>query len=134
LGTIRHLIEWTSVGIEVLAVAVIVAAIVSLALTRGTVRYFLQRSTSPGDGETKPSLSKPLLMALELLVAADVLRTVVLEPTLYNVVALALLILVRTFLSWSMRVEIDGRWPWQSKASVRDQKPQTRRERILYNQ
>jgi uncharacterized membrane protein len=135
LGTIRHLIEWTSVGIEVLAVAVIVAAIVSLALTRGTVRYLLQRSTSstPGDGENKPSLSKPLLMALELLVAADVLRTVVLEPTLYNVVALALLILVRTFLSWSMRVEIDGRWPWQSKVSVRDQKPQTRRDRILYN-
>jgi uncharacterized membrane protein len=122
VGTIRHLIEWTSVGIELLAVAVIVAAIVSLALTRGAVRYLLQRSTSgtQGDAENKPSLSKPLLMALELLVAADVLRTVVLEPTLNNVIALALLILVRTFLSWSMRVEMDGRWPWQPKVSARD--------------
>ena len=122
MGTIRHLIEWTSVGIEVLAVAVIVAAIVSLALTRGAVRDLLQRSTpgTQGDAENKPSLSKPLLMALELLVAADVLRTVVLEPTLNNVVALALLILVRTFLSWSMRVEMDGRWPWQPKVSARD--------------
>jgi len=135
LGTIRHLIEWTSVGIEVLAIAVIVVAIVSLALTRGTVRYLLQRSTSstPADGENKPSLSKPLLMALELFVAGEVLRTVVLEPTLYNVVALALLILVRTFLSWSMRVEIDGRWPWQSKVSVRDQEPENGRDRIFYN-
>jgi uncharacterized membrane protein len=135
VGTIRHLIEWTSVGIEVLAVAVIVAAIVSLALTRGVVRYLIQRSTSgtPGAAENKPSLSKPLLMALELLVAADVLRTVVLEPTLNNVIALALLILVRTFLSWSMRVEMDGRWPWQPKVSVRDQEPQTRGDRILYN-
>ena len=89
----------------------------SLALTRATVRYLLQRSTpsTPSDGENQPSLSKPLLIALELLVVADVLQTVVLEPTLYNVVALALLLLVRTFLSWSMRVEIDGRWPWQSK-------------------
>ena len=122
MGTIRHLIEWTSVGIELLAVAVIVAAIVSLALTRGAVRYLLQRRTSgtQGDAENKPSLSKPLLMALELLVAADVLRTVVLEPTLNNVIALALLILVRTFLSWSMRVEMDGRWPWQPKVSARD--------------
>jgi uncharacterized membrane protein len=122
VGTIRHLIEWTSVGIELLAVAVIVAAIVSLALTRGAVSYLLQRSTSgtQGDAENKPSLSKPLLMALELLVAADVLRTVVLEPTLNNVIALALLILVRTFLSWSMRVEMDGRWPWQPKVSARD--------------
>jgi uncharacterized membrane protein len=122
VGTIRHLIEWTSVGIELLAVAVIVAAIVSLALTRGAVRYLLQRSTSgtQGDAENKPSLSKPLLMALELLVAADVLRTVVLEPTLNNAIALALLILVRTFLSWSMRVEMDGRWPWQPKVSARD--------------
>lgn len=135
MGTIRHLIEWTSVGIEVLAVAVIVAAIVSLALTRGVVRYLIQRSTSgtPGADENKPSLSKPLLMALELLVAADVLRTVVLEPTLDNVKALALLILVRTFLSWSMRVEMDDRWPWQPKVSVQDQKPQTRGDRILYN-
>jgi uncharacterized membrane protein len=123
VGTIRHFIEWTSVGIELLAVAVIVAAIVSLALTRGSVRYLLQRSTAGATGavEDKPSLSKPLLMALELLVAADVLRTVVLEPTLNNVVALALLILVRTFLSWSMRVEMDGRWPWQPKVSVQDQ-------------
>ena len=52
-------------------------------------------------------------MALELLVAADVVQTVVLEFTLSNVAALGLLVLVRTFLSWSLVVEIEGRWPWQ---------------------
>ena len=83
MGAIRYLIEWTSAGIEVLAVAVIVAAIVPLALTRGTVRYLLRYSTAGTDSaEYKPCLSKPLLMALELLFAADVLRTVALEPTL----------------------------------------------------
>jgi uncharacterized membrane protein len=121
--TIRHLIEWMSVGIEVVAVGVIVTGIVSLALSRGALRYLFQfqRGTS-STGSTagaaegdKHSLGRPLLVALELLVAADVLRTVVLEPTLNNVVALGLLILVRTFLSWSMRVEMEGRWPWQPK-------------------
>jgi uncharacterized membrane protein len=119
VGTINHLIELVSVGIELLAAAVILAAIVSFALTKGAVRYLFQRGTAGTLGtsstaeNTKPSLGKPLLIALELLVAADVLRTVVLEPTLYNVATLALLILVRTFLSWSMRLEMDGRWPWQ---------------------
>ncbi|HMD01787.1 MAG TPA: DUF1622 domain-containing protein, partial [Candidatus Baltobacteraceae bacterium] len=58
-------------------------------------------------------LAKGLLLGLELLVAADVVRTVALEPTLNNVAILGLLVVVRTFLSWSMAVEMDGCWPWQ---------------------
>lgn len=129
METIRHLIEWTSVGIEVIAVAVIVTGIVSLAFSRGAVRYLFLRSTASTVGAAegyKHSLGKPLLVALELLVAADVLRTVVLEPTLNNVVALGLLILVRTFLSWSMRVEMEARWPWQAKTPAQDNRAQTR--------
>ena len=45
--------------------------------------------------------------------AADVVRTVALEPTLNNVAILGLLVVVRTFLSWSMTVELEGSWPWQ---------------------
>jgi uncharacterized membrane protein len=48
-----------------------------------------------------------------LLVAADVIRTVTLDPTMQNVLILAVLVLVRTFLSWSLVVEMKGRWPWQ---------------------
>jgi uncharacterized membrane protein len=118
--TIRHLIEWMSVGIEVVAVGVIVTGIVSLAFSRGALRYLFQfqrgtSSTVDAAEGNRHSLARPLLVALELLVAADVLRTIVLEPTFNNVVALGLLILVRTFLSWSMRVEMEGRWPWQPK-------------------
>ena len=64
----------------------------------------------------KHGLGKALLLALELLVAADVVQTVVLEFTLANVTALGVLVLVRTFLSWSLAVEIEGRWPWQPSA------------------
>lgn len=130
METIRHLIEWMSVGIEVVAVGVIVTGIVSIALSRGALRYVFQfrRGTSStvaaAEGD-KHSLGRPLLVALELLVAADVLRTVVLEPTLDNVVALGLLILVRTFLSWSMRVEMESRWPWQPKTPAEDHEAQS---------
>jgi uncharacterized membrane protein len=53
------------------------------------------------------------LLGLEILVAADIIRTVALEATLQSVVVLGLLVLVRTFLSWALVVEIEGRWPWQ---------------------
>ena len=54
----------------------------------------------------------------ETAVAADVVRTVALEPTLKNVGVLGLLVLIRTFLSWSLTVEIEGRWPWQSRSGT----------------
>jgi uncharacterized membrane protein len=62
-------------------------------------------------------LGRSLLLGLEFLVAADVVRTVALEPTLSNVAVLGLLVLVRTFLSWTLTVEIEGRWPWQAQKS-----------------
>ena len=58
------------------------------------------------------------MLGLEILVAADVVRTVALEPTLLNVATLGLLVVVRTFLSWSLAVEIEGHWPWHDKPGV----------------
>lgn len=58
-----------------------------------------------------------LLMGLDLLIAADVIKTVTVEPTLENIVSLGLLVLVRTFLSWSLILEVSGRWPWQRRPS-----------------
>jgi len=60
-------------------------------------------------------LGRVLLLGLEILVAADIVRTVALDPSFENVAVLGLLVLVRTFLSWSIVVEIEGRWPWQPK-------------------
>jgi hypothetical protein len=56
---------------------------------------------------------KALLLGLEFLVAADIIRTVALEETLESVIVLGLLVLIRTFLSWALVVEIEGRWPWR---------------------
>lgn len=56
---------------------------------------------------------RSVLLGLEILVAADLIRTIAVALTLENLVALALLVVIRTFLSFSLEVELDGMWPWQ---------------------
>jgi len=115
IDTIRTAIEWAALGIEMLGAIIIVAGVLRVAITRGTVR-FLMKLDEPGAYESyKHQIGRSLLLGLEFLVAGDVVRTVALEPTLDNVAVLGLLVLVRTFLSWSLTVEIEGRWPWQPR-------------------
>jgi uncharacterized membrane protein len=107
-------IEWAALIIEVLAVLIIVVAI-SASMVRYGVRAVLHREVRMEDryGELKASLGRSLLLGLEILVAADIVRTVALEATLQSVAVLGLLVLIRTFLSWALVVEVEGRWPWQ---------------------
>lgn len=115
IGVVRTAIEWASLGIEVLGALVIIAGVIQVIIAHGTVR-FLVKLEKPGAFESyKHQLGRTLLLGLELLVAGDVVRTVALEPTLNNVAVLGLLVVIRTFLSWSLFVEIEGRWPWQAK-------------------
>lgn len=60
-------------------------------------------------------LGRSILLGLELLVAADIIRTVAVTPTVRSVAVLAVIVLIRTFLSFSLELEITGRWPWQSR-------------------
>ncbi|MFM8322205.1 MAG: DUF1622 domain-containing protein [Chloroflexota bacterium] len=106
-------IKITSLVIEYLAVAIIVGMV-----AYSTARYFsslIGRRFAPDMSyrEYKHALGRALLLGLEILVAADVIRTVALEPTFENIAALGLLVAVRTFLGWSLVVEIEGHWPWQ---------------------
>jgi uncharacterized membrane protein len=115
---IRYAIEWAAFGIEILGTLIIVVGVLRVAITRGTVRFLL-RLEQPGAYESyKHQIGRSLLLGLEFLVAGDVVRTVAVEPTLVNVAVLGLLVLVRTFLSWSLTVEIEGRWPWQPRKAV----------------
>ncbi len=104
----RIVAEW----IEVLAVIVIAVAVVVSMLGGLIVRF---RSDGTAAFKTfKRYIARGLLIGLDLLIAADIINTVVLEATLENVVILGLLVLIRTFLSWSLVLEMDGRWPWQA--------------------
>ena len=123
IETVRIAIEWAALGIEMLGAIVIVAGVLRVAITRGTVRFLLKLD-DPGAYESyKHQIGRSLLLGLEFLVAGDVVRTVALEPTLVNVAVLGLLVLVRTFLSWTLAVEIEGRWPWQPRPAVPSQHP-----------
>jgi len=112
--TISEWIELAALAIEIIAVAIIAGAIVY------AIGHFLFQSILRPDKkgqyqQLKVRLGKALLLGLEILVAADIIRTVALEATLESVTVLGLLVLIRTFLSWALVVEIEGRWPWQPK-------------------
>jgi uncharacterized membrane protein len=105
-------IEVAALVIEVLAVAIIVVAIF-YSTFRFLVQAAARREIKEQYEQLKISLGRSLLLGLEILVAADIVRTVALEATLQSVAVLGLLVLIRTFLSWALVVEIEGRWPWQ---------------------
>ena len=102
----------TRVGevIDILGVAAIVIGVL-YAMADAAVRRM--RRTGPVYARFRRVLGRAILIGLELLVAADIIRTVAVTPTLESVAVLALIVLIRTFLSWSLEVEINGRWPWQ---------------------
>jgi uncharacterized membrane protein len=112
VGEISSWVEYAAAGMELLAVAIIVIATLA-----ATVAYLLKLAARQADRSTyndyRHKIGRALLLGLEILVAADIIRTVVLEPTLINVLVLGLLVLIRTFLSWSLVLEIEERWPWQ---------------------
>jgi uncharacterized membrane protein len=115
-GLATTLLEWIEVAalsLELLAVGIII--VVALLSTALFVRRVLAERRLPAAyGHYKLQLGRGLLLGLEMLVAADVVRTVALAPTLSNVAVLGILVLIRTFLSWSLTVEIEHRWPWQT--------------------
>ena len=108
-----EVIEMVAEGIEALAVIVIVGGIVY-----GIVRYIFHTrlAVSGAYKRFKDRIGNSLLLGLEFLVAADIIRTVALDPSLQSVAVLGLLVLIRTFLSWALVVEIEGAWPWKKKS------------------
>jgi uncharacterized membrane protein len=107
---IREWVELAAQGVEALAVAIMIGFIII-----GTTRWlFHSLKNINGTYERyRVILGKTLLVGLELLVAADIIRTVALDLTLKNIALLGSLVGVRTFLGWTLTVEVEGRWPWQ---------------------
>lgn len=84
----------------------------------GTLLLFIYRFASGFDREKavadlRSSLGRAILLGLEFLVAADIINTVAVQPTLGSVAVLAGIVAIRTFLSFSLETEIEGRWPWE---------------------
>ena len=107
-------IDAAAIGIEVLAVVIIIVAIL-FSIGRYLFQVALHPELEDGYRRLRLHLGRTLLLGLEILVAADIVRTVALDTTLESILTLGLLVLVRTFLSWALEVEIEGRWPWQPR-------------------
>jgi uncharacterized membrane protein len=108
----NDVIEKIGMTIDAAGVAVIVAGAV-IALVVAAVR--LSRHENDVYRRFRQQLGQAILLGLELLVAADIVRTVAASPTLTSVAILAAIVLIRTFLSFSLEVETTGRWPWQKR-------------------
>jgi uncharacterized membrane protein len=80
---------------------------------------FRRIGVEPGYRSFRGDLGRSILLGLELLVAADILNSLVIDPTLDDLAVLAGIVLIRTFLSVSMEVEINGHWPWESARLAR---------------
>lgn len=112
------IVEWCALGIEFLAIALIVSAIF-VATSMFVYGLLTQAAYAPDHYSAyKRRIGRALLLCLEILVAADIIRTVALESTFASVLSLGLLVVVRTFLSWSLILEVEGRWPWEPKESA----------------
>ncbi len=107
-------VDWAGRGIEAAGVAAIV-----LGAVVATLRFFMHLRSSIDSSRAyrvyREGLGRALLLGLELLVAADIIRTVATEPTFRGVGILAAIVLIGTFLSVALELEIEGRWPWQAR-------------------
>ena len=98
-------------AINAAGVLVIVAGAAVATVVAGAA--LLRRQTGTTYEVYKQRLGRSILLGLEFLVAADIISTVAVDPTFESVGVLALIVLIRTFLSFTLELEITGHWPWQ---------------------
>lgn len=108
----QSVVEFVVLILDGAGVAVIVIG--ALAATGFVIARLIKRS-GPVYAQFRRELGRSILVGLEILVAADIIRTVAVTPTLESVAALAVIVLIRTVLSFSLELEITGRWPWQKR-------------------
>ncbi len=109
---ISQWIRIVGIGIDVFGVLVIV-----IGVGWSTFMYISPLHAGQRYEEYKVRIGRTLLLGLEVLVAADIVKTIAIEATLMSLAVLAGLVLVRTFLSWTLVLEIEGCWPWQREPS-----------------
>lgn len=110
----KTIIEAITTGIEVFGVLVIVVGIVFASVV--FIKSSLKKEAEAFESY-RTSLGKSILLGLELLVAADIVDTVAIKPTMDSVLILGLIVIIRTFLSFSLEIELEGKLPWRRKNS-----------------
>jgi uncharacterized membrane protein len=120
-GPMQDLAHFASEALEMVSFAIILGAVAI-----STVVFVTH--LRGGDFETnyrayRANLGRGILLGLELLIAGDIIKSVVLDPTLQSMLILGGIVLIRTFLSISLDVEINGHWPWETTRLALKQQP-----------
>ncbi|HET8753891.1 MAG TPA: DUF1622 domain-containing protein [Salinimicrobium sp.] len=110
----ENLIYYTEIAAKIFEVAGILTMVFGAVLS--LVRYAIFKIPEPRSFKNlRQELGKSILLGLEFLVAADIIATVGIDPSMDQVLVLGLIVLIRTFLSFSLEVELEGKFPWQKK-------------------
>src|SRR3989440_754097 len=114
----RHVMEIVGTSLDGVGVFIVAGGMVV-----ATVRLATRRARDTGNYYSlyRQDVGRAILLGLEFLIAGDIIRTVVVAPTLQNVVVLGMIVLIRTFLSLSLQLEIEGRLPWRREVVRGDQ-------------
>lgn len=112
LEVVMPIAEWGAAVMEVLGIFII-AAFAIYALISGAMGLVKENDAETIFRQVRECLGRGILLGLEFLVAADIIHTVAVELTFKTVGILAIIVLIRTFLSFTLEVELSGRWPWQ---------------------
>lgn len=114
--SIATVATWCAALVEMIGIAVITLAAL-YALGFALIRKFDKKPNDEILQALRLSLGRGILLGLEFLIAADIIYTVAVELTFETTGVLAIIILIRTFLSFTLEVEINGKWPWQNQQS-----------------
>lgn len=107
-----HLVSAAAQAVELAGVAVLLFGAI-LAGGAFATRVVRRSGLHEAYHLLRADLGRAILLGLELLVIADIIGTVAIEPTLQNLGVLAVIVVIRTFLSFTLELEVNGRWPWQ---------------------
>lgn len=111
---VKPVAEWASAILEIVGISIIVL-LALYALFVGIMKLLKTQEDKTIFQQVRQRLGHGILLGLEFLVAADIIHTVAVELTFSTVGVLAIIVLIRTFLSFTLEVELTGRWPWQNK-------------------
>jgi uncharacterized membrane protein len=110
---LKEFVEHAASGAEIAGVLLILGGMIT---ATGRCAFMHAADTGARYQRYRQDLGRAILLGLEVLVAADIVRTVAFTPTMDSVLVLAMIVAIRTFLSWSLALELEGRWPWQRAA------------------
>jgi uncharacterized membrane protein len=106
----RQFMSLTGLALDLVGVLIVaIGSLLSLA------RFLLRPRVAYGQSYRllREDVGRAILLGLEFLIAGDIIRSVVVDPTLLNILTLGLIVLIRTFLSMTLQLEVEGSWPWQ---------------------